>query len=1255
MTTWLASNPARWLRAVVHTLVVLSLLLGPVSLVRATPGSQPTSKGMARLPVPGQAEADRVPPREAGSLLAPSLPLTATATLAPAVTDTFTPTVSPTPVVTATFTPTATATPTVTTALTPTATPAPQPALSLAKEAGAATAEPGEVITFTLIVSNAGPGPAQGMVVRDRLPPGLTYLPGSGGEGSYEPAAGTVSWALPGLEAGQSWRRSLAARVAAGPGERLVNLAHLAGEEGRVLTATAEVEVAFPAAAGWAAVSPQHGGVLRSADGRVEVRFPSGAVSRPAEARHRGLAPVDLASDRRIFYRFELLAREAAQPAVAVMAFARPVTVTLVYSDTEVEGVIEEDLRLAYWDEEGGAWIPVPATVDTAGNRVTALLSHFSQYGMVGEDEAFFLPRIEAGQVNLFSGDSSYRFDLETPAGAGGLKVPLSLRYSGGTANSMYGVDTTDGGWVGVGWTLDLGSIEGETLALNGVSDTLVEQTATQTGSVQWGSWQAGLWRSEYRTQDESFLRIERVGREWKHPFGCWEGSKAREAYVENDAYYRVWDKSGTYYEFGKGDYDAGPPGGAWWSWPGSAAGLGNSGRALSIRTLSNGASTRYAYSSFYLEQIRDPQGNAVEIDYISHASSREYTGGNCPVFDGYRWSWKETYPSEIRYTVNPAQGDNQAEYRVLFDVEAKAFDTKSGKFVAQTGYILKGVRVEYHPASGAAVVMGEYRFDYKVINTAGSKEYRLKQIDQYGKGGLAGGQKLPAVTFGYTAPRPIAYAGVEYSRPFLATVNNGYGGSLTFAYSHWCYPSSPCGGLVNDLMKQVVESETIGAGLGSSAVHRYSYSEAGLEEKEGFHALVGFGRVAATIDGDDRRTVTEFDNTAEEGEPASGDSEDEYKGKVLETRVEDLGGTVYAWTTTAYADGRLSDWAEGVHFVYAQEVVKAQCAGADLCQEQTTTYEYTPSGGRQYGNLTAVWEYDGSDQLYRRTVRQYNVRDGGQEQPRSDVYIVDRVSSEAVYAGGNWTESRATWYYYDGNSSHLAALGAEGELTRVQRLLGRNELSGWVYWDTSEEEYVYDGFGNVTEERVYAGYGKLKQQIGNWANIVRVDWPSGSRTTTTAYYSGGAFAQSITNPAEHQTIMEYYGVNGVAANYGLPGQVKKVTDANGVWTQSRYDLFGRLTQQKRSGDGSGWTQADVSLYRQYLNVGTPGLQRVTSWVGRNDHWEEQYYDGLGRPIQSHRQKEGTTEVRMTQSYDAAGRVEKECWRPRSLITDWPN
>ncbi|HYC58445.1 MAG TPA: hypothetical protein VEK79_02660 [Thermoanaerobaculia bacterium] len=73
--------------------------------------------------------------------------------------------------------------------------------LSLGKGVDDTTPALGSNVVFTLTVSNAGPHMATGVVVRDQLPVGLTYI-GDNGAGSYVPAGG--NWTVGSLASGAS-------------------------------------------------------------------------------------------------------------------------------------------------------------------------------------------------------------------------------------------------------------------------------------------------------------------------------------------------------------------------------------------------------------------------------------------------------------------------------------------------------------------------------------------------------------------------------------------------------------------------------------------------------------------------------------------------------------------------------------------------------------------------------------------------------------------------------------------------------------------------------------------------------------------------------------------------------------------------------------------------------------------------------------------------------------------------------------------
>ncbi len=65
--------------------------------------------------------------------------------------------------------------------------------LSITKSASTPSQNPGEAVTYTLTVANAGPDAATGVTVTDALPPNVTFVPGSASDGGTE-AEGVVTW-----------------------------------------------------------------------------------------------------------------------------------------------------------------------------------------------------------------------------------------------------------------------------------------------------------------------------------------------------------------------------------------------------------------------------------------------------------------------------------------------------------------------------------------------------------------------------------------------------------------------------------------------------------------------------------------------------------------------------------------------------------------------------------------------------------------------------------------------------------------------------------------------------------------------------------------------------------------------------------------------------------------------------------------------------------------------------------------------------
>jgi len=65
--------------------------------------------------------------------------------------------------------------------------------------------------------------------------------------------------------------------------------------------------------------------------------------------------------------------------------FEQPIELEIRYDPSQIpSGLDEQDLLIAYYDEEVAEWIELDSVVDTLGNTVTAKVSHFTTFAILG-------------------------------------------------------------------------------------------------------------------------------------------------------------------------------------------------------------------------------------------------------------------------------------------------------------------------------------------------------------------------------------------------------------------------------------------------------------------------------------------------------------------------------------------------------------------------------------------------------------------------------------------------------------------------------------------------------------------------------------------------------------------------------------------------------------------------------------------------------------------------------------------------------
>ncbi|MBI5854033.1 MAG: VCBS repeat-containing protein [Nitrospirae bacterium] len=415
-----------------------------------------------------------------------------------------------------------------------------------------------------------------------------------------------------------------------------------------------------------------------------------------------------------------------------------------------------------------------------------------------------------------------------------------------------------------------------------------------------------------------------------------------------------------------------------------------------------------------------------------------------------------------------------------------------------------------------------------------------------------------------------------------VKAITNGIGGTTTISH----VPSTQFVNTQLPYAIHVVGSMSTNDGNGNVATTSYSYKDGyyHLMEREfrGFNSATVTGPTGPNGEQQISETLFHQGNDVAVDVNNPGGADGYTKGKPYRTKVTDAAGNIWAESTTEYAvdtDGA-APWFTPPKHLYAsacQGTSAGSCAGAKTTHTELT-YDHT------YGTVTREDQHgDTSVTTDDRTItRTFS--------PNTTAWIVNLPVTETIYAGigtSSANQKSQTTFYYDGTTSCGTASSTQtptfGKLTRVVK---------WFSGGTNPEtRMAYDPYGNQI---------CLRDPRGN--------------TTTTSYDSGtNTFPLTTTNAVGHVGSTTYYGVNGVAADTGLYGQGKSVTDPNTRTTTTAYDAFGRPSS----------TTAPNGLVKQtsYVNLGTVGSQHVYTYIanviGGTNFKTWTYFDGLGRTIKS--------------------------------------
>jgi|GEM_PF-5146655 len=964
---------------------------------------------------------------------------------------------------------------------------------------------PGELVTFTIVLSNPGDTPLAGVVVSATLGDGLHLLPRQPGWDYQRPNHLTAR--LPDLLPGVGVTLTLQAR-ATGPLERLATAFVAAMSGGETLAeASAEVWVAHPTRA----QIGRDGGVLRSPDGRVRVEFPAGAVAGPLEVVYRRHA-----AGRGHLLRFEL-------EAGAGITFTAPVTLTLDLTGLIDLSRLPSDHRvyLAYLADAGqGRWEEVPLTLfDPERQLIAAQVEHCSTWAAGVQESSLSVSvssnptgnSLDAGwrllyvppAVSLFSGAATYNYAIEVPPGRGGVQPTINLSYSSRAVDgTTWWVDSE---WVGMGWSIDTMDI-----VRRGVGYAWGNQ-----GNYEWLSVSSDF---NLVLNGVSYALTPAAGVTFT---GRYYAENAPQLYVElvhddnapnyKHDYWIVRTPDGTRYRLGY-----------------------NSDSEQKLYRVYHppydGASKHQVYR-WRVDEVVDRHNNRMLFTYHEHTTrDRDYASYLANIwYNEYGGQWA----SRIEF-VSSVVGSDPGETPIF-----------------RTRRQLDRIRV-YH----LGALVREHVFTYETeVHANASIERRLTRIDQYGRNGVGGGQRLSTMKFVYQdynnkkwelgghqdkcnldgSPKPggtwteCQYWGEQFPYPRLVRVENGYGAVTRFTYSDPVFNGSK-----PEKYYTVVAVQTWDGVNSSPSKTTYEYvgecfNSVGQEcngPGSDSDELIGYRTTTERFYDFDGVTLLALSTYVFHTDYAR-------LGREQQVQRKDRDGTtVLQQTDTVWSTDPLGSPTRWAHV----DVITTTEYSGDVSVSTRVEYRYdiNAQGGAQYGNVTTEYYYGNlSISGDERTIHRVYY-------PNTTAWIVNKVARETIYPGIHPTDDNQniasrTRYRYDGaechngNGQHWQRPPTQGALTAVDRWAGNR--GGTL-------DNCYDPNFDITT------YG-----YDQWGNLTRTTDPNGNTTITYYDATHHLYPVQVCNALNQCTTTEYYGVNGVAADYGLPGQVKRVIDPNGAAT----------------------------------------------------------------------------------------------------------
>ena len=441
-----------------------------------------------------------------------------------------------------------------------------------------------------------------------------------------------------------------------------------------------------------------------------------------------------------------------------------------------------------------------------------------------------------------------------------------------------------------------------------------------------------------------------------------------------------------------------------------------------------------------------------------------------------------------------------------------------------------------------------------------------------------------------------------QYSVPkkadMLASITSSTGAVSSIEYTP--SPQQMQGGqMLNPKLPLIIYTPThIVTTSGTDIVSDTGYSYAGgltYFASSTDRTFAGFAIVTATTSSSTIKTYYHQGNTTN---TTLGEYDDVRAkiGKPYRTEVYDASNNLYQTQITKWDKAVI---ANASTFVFPAQTVTLTYDGTASHRDSAVAYTYDNSTGNvltktEYGEVTGSNDGTFTDNIgtdARTTTYTYASSAGS---------TVIGLPSDEVVTDQSSTKVKETRHYYDGLSLGSISLGNE------------TKTEGWK-----------SGTSYASTTKTYNSYGLVTQSTD----------ARGGRTLY-GYDSYNLFVASTTDAAGLNTQYLY--------NYAI-GKPKQTTDPNGLVFQTVYDGLGRPTQELQPDLTTPSTLVTKTTYAYVDTALNVSVHKTVSLDGSLTHDMYEYFDGLGRSIQTREQAESANTYAVKDKvYDTRGNVWKE-------------